>query len=88
MNYSRATLIFFAWDLAWYVAGADPDTRNFGGLRIARAVTCRVWEIVVYMASEDFPVATENVGYKHFLQHIKDRLGEPPVGEVANLMDH
>lgn len=39
------------------------------------------------MTPEDIAAVTESGGYKHLVKYIKDRLGEPPLGEVAKIPD-
>lgn len=52
-----------------------------------RALTGKARKVVTDMTPEDIAAVTESDGHKQCVEHIKDRLGEPPVGEVANPMD-
>lgn len=84
---SLVALISFERDLAWCVAGMDPENRSLYGPRIARALTGRAREVVTDMTAADVKAVASPDACKYLVRFIKDRLGEPPVGEVAKVMD-
>lgn len=81
------TLISFECDLAWYIAGTDPDKRGLCGPWIAWALTGRAREDLMDMAMEDIAAVNHGDDYKLCVKSIMGKLGGLLVPEVANVMD-